>query len=82
MTTTTVTTIADVLREEQVLVTCPHCNVAVQYEREEFWGKFPPSTPIAAAEAQLCCTHCGSRGARIRGEARWRLGGARDRLAP
>ena len=67
------TMIADVLREEQVLVTCPHCNVVVQYERHQFEGKFAPETLIPDAEARLRCRHCGKRGVRIRGQPRWRL---------
>lgn len=81
MTTTIASTIADVLQQEQVLVTCPHCNVVVQYERHQFAGKFPSATPVGDAEARLRCTHCGRRGARIRGRAAWRLGGQRDRLS-
>jgi len=69
----TAATIADVLREEQVLVTCPHCNVVVQFEREQFEAKFAPETPVPEAEARLRCKHCGKRGARIKGQPRWRL---------
>lgn len=78
---TLTTTIADVLRTEQILVTCPHCNVVVQYERRQFEREFSPATTIADAESRLRCTQCGRCGARISGQARWRLGTDRDRLS-